>query len=158
MKIEPTLEGGLRVDMESPLDWHVLMAIVHDARGADKDLADRLGGLIDEDAGAEDWQEFVVPELREGFDDQLRGVAEAIGAVMRKAEDGVGSIRIKRTDGPMWYGALNQARLALEELHHLSAGMPDALDEDQELEWRSASARSYLYGKFQHFLFDLVIR
>jgi len=158
MKIEPTLEGGLRVDAESPLDWHVLMAIIHDARGAGEDLADRLGGLIGEDAAAEDWQEFVVPELREGFDDQLRAVAEAIGAGMRKAEEGVGFIRIKQADGSMWYGALNQARLALEELHHLSAGMPDALDEDQELEWRSASARSYLYGKFQHFLFDLVIR
>jgi len=158
MKIEPTLEGGLRVDMESPLDWHVLMAIVHDARGVDKDLADRLGGLIEEDAGAEDWQEFVVPELREGFDDQLRAVAEAIGSAMHESQDGVGSVRIRRTDGAVWYGALNQARLALEELHHLSAGMPDALDEDQELEWRSASARSYLYGKIQHFLFDLVIR
>jgi hypothetical protein len=158
MKIEPTLEGGLRIDAESPVDWHVLMAIVHDARSAGEDLADRLGGLINEDAGAEDWQEFVVPELREGFDDQLRSVAEAIGAAMHKAEDGIGSVRIRRTDGPIWYGAINQARLALEDLHKLSAGMPETLDEEQSLEWRSASARSYLYGKLQHFLFDLVLK
>jgi hypothetical protein len=158
MKIEPTLEGGLRVDAESPLDWHVLMAIIHDARGGEKDLASRLGGLITEDAGAEDWQEFVVPELREGFDDQLRSVAGAIGSAMHQSADGIGSIWIKRADGAMWYGALNQARLALEELHHLSAEMPETLDEEQALEWRSASARSYLYGKFQHFLFELVIR
>ena len=158
MKIEPTLEGGLRIDAESPLDWHVLMAIVHDARSGGEDLADRLGGLIDENAGAEDWQEYVVPELREGFDDQLRAVAEAIGTAMHKAEDGIGSVRIRPTDGPVWYGAINQARLALEDLHKLSAGMPESLDEEQSLEWRSASARSYLYGKLQHFLFDLVIR
>lgn len=158
MKIEPTLEGGLRVDVESPLDWHVLMAIVHDARGAEKDLADRLGGLIDEDSGAEDWQEFVVPELRDGFDGQLRAVAEAIGSAMNESTEGVGSIRIKRAEGSIWYGALNQARLALEDLHHLSGEMPADLSEEQALEWRSASARSYLYGKIQHFLFELVIR
>ncbi|RYD33422.1 MAG: hypothetical protein EOP87_11020, partial [Verrucomicrobiaceae bacterium] len=61
MKVAPTLEGGLRIDAEDLGDWEILHAILHDARRGDADLAGNLGALISEEAGAEDWRDFVVP-------------------------------------------------------------------------------------------------
>ena len=59
MKVMPTLEGGLKIDVETATDWLVLEQIPDDALegGADR-LPDRLGSLMGEDS---DWDEVVVP-------------------------------------------------------------------------------------------------
>lgn len=156
MKVAPTLEGGLRIDTEDLGDWEILHAILHDAQRGGSDLANDLGGLIGKDAGAEDWQEYVVPDLRSEFQGQLDLVATAIGTAMRSAEGGPGSVWIKPAEGFIWYGALNQARLAIEETHHFGPG--EGIDPDQlPPARRSAYIRSRFYLIIQSMLLDHVL-
>lgn len=157
MKVAPTLEGGLRIDAEDLGDWEVLHAILHDARRGENDLAGKLGNLISEDAGAEDWKEYVVPDLRSEFDHQLEKVSTTIESAMEQTGGGPGSIWISRADGFLWYGALNQARLAIEELHHF--GPTDTVSmEDLPPARRSSFFRSQFYLAIQSLLLDHVMR
>lgn len=150
MKAAPTLEGGLRIDLESPIDWMVLRCIPYDARGVA--LADRLGTLMDADPQAEDWREFVVPELHETFDSQLAAVEQALA----EAGDGdsPAEIFIRRDDGEQWFGALNQARIALEERYHFIKEDPAAMTPGT----RSAFFRAHSYQNLQYLLLRHVMR
>jgi hypothetical protein len=157
MKAMPTLEGGLRLDAESARDWAMLRQILADAKGRGLDLASRLGGLIHEDAGAQDWEEFVVPDLREAFQDELAQVAAAIESAMHLASSGPGPLWIQVADAYPWYSALNQARLALEEQFHF--GAQDEIDPiNLPPVRRSALMRSLLYLEIQSLLLAHVIR
>src|SRR5690606_39133692 len=80
MNIAPTMEGGLRIDPETPEDWYVLRAIIQDANSQNTDLASRLGDLMVDETFAEDWQEIIVPDLRESFNDALHHIYAAIEA------------------------------------------------------------------------------
>ena len=65
MKVVPTLEGGLRIEVGTTTDWLVLEQIVPDALKTEKEsLPSRLSALMDE---ASEWDEMVVPELTELF-------------------------------------------------------------------------------------------
>jgi hypothetical protein len=156
MKAMPTLEGGLRIDAEDASDWELLRSIIDDANGQETDLASRLGGLISEDAGAEDWQEYIVPDLREAFQDELAQIGAAIEAAAFNAEEGAGPIWITPDDAFPWYSALNQARLALEERYrfgpseHLS---PKGLTPVH----RAAFLRSKFYCAIQSLLLEYVM-
>ncbi len=151
MKVAPTLEGGLRIDVETPLDWMVLRCIPYDARGG-IDLADHVASPMAADEAMEDWQEFVLPELREGFNAQL----EAIEAAIANAGDGEdpGEVFITRENSELWYGGLNQARLALEERYGLSTAEPEEMSPGE----RSAWFRSQFYLHVQSLLLDYVLR
>jgi hypothetical protein len=118
MKVSPTPEGGLRIDPATQEDWHVLRAIILDANSHETDLASRLGGLVTDERIAEDWQDIVVPDLRESFTDDLHRIYAAIEAAAAFPKDGETPIWITRDDAFTWYSALNQARLALEEKYH----------------------------------------
>jgi len=157
MKVAPTLEGGLRIDAEDLGDWEILHAILHDARRGDADLAGNLGALISEEAGAEDWRDFVVPDLREEFGDQISKVARDIEGAMEQSGGEAGSIWISKADGFIWYGALNQARLAIEDLHHFGPS-EDVSMEDLHPARRSAFFRSQFYLAIQSMLLDHVMR
>lgn len=115
MKIEPTIEGGLRIDPETEEDWYILRAIILDANNCETDLATRQGNLITNEKITEDWQEIIVPDLRETFNDALHYVRGALEAASAFPKDGEHPIWITREDALTWYSALNQARLALEE-------------------------------------------
>lgn len=158
MKVMPTLEGGLRIDAEDAEDWDLLRGVVADANGhIAEDLASRLGNLISEDAGAEDWQEYIVPDLREAFQDEVAQVGALIEAAMFKAEGEAGPIWITPDDAFAWYSSLNQARLALEE--HFHFGPSETIDpEDLEPSTRSAFIRSKFYCAIQGLLLEYVMR
>ena len=151
MKVGPTLQGGLRIDVESPLDWMVLRCISYDARGS-LDLADRVSGLMATDEGMEDWREYVLPDLRDGFNAQL----ETIEGAVALAGDGEGpaEIHIAREDAELWYGGLNQARLALEERYGFSHEDPEGMTPGK----RSAWFRSQFYLQVQSVLLDYVMK
>jgi len=152
MKVAPVLKGGLRIDAESPLDWMVLRCITHDARGGGLDLADRVAAAMEADEGAEDWRDFVLPDLREGFNAQLAAIDAAVGAA--GVGDEAGSLFIAPEDAELWYGGLNQARLALEERYQLSeADLPEMTPGR-----RSAWFRSQFYLHVQSLLLDHVMR
>ena len=157
MKAMPTLEGGLRIDTEDASDWELLRSIVSDANGCDNDLATRLGGLISEDAGAEDWQEYIVPDLREAFQDELAQIGAAIESAVFHAEGGPGPIWITPEDAFQWYSSLNQARLSLEELFKF--GPSEELDAKKLAPTRRAAFfRSKFYCAIQSLLLEYVMR
>ncbi|MBJ7257443.1 MAG: hypothetical protein JHC69_11630 [Akkermansiaceae bacterium] len=157
MKAMPTLEGGLRIDSEDLADWEVLRSITTDATACDTDLANRLGGIISPEAGGEDWQEFVVPDLREAFQDELTQIGATIEAAMFEADGGPGSIWITREDGFAWYSSFNQARLALEE--QFAFGDSESLSpKGLTTHRRSAFIRSRFYCAIQGLLLEHVIK
>lgn len=146
MKAAPTLDGRIRLDLEDAIDLAVLRAIIADARGRDDDLAGRLAAGMD--AGvADDWADYVLPELRESFDGQLAAIATALSEVAPG-----GALFITRDDAEAWFGGLNQARLALEARFGLAAADEGSL----KGEARSAGIRSHFYQMLQglllHFL------
>ncbi len=152
MKVAPTLKGGLRIDIETPVDWMVLRCIPHDARVGGLDLADRVTAPMAADESAEDWQDFVLPDLREGFNAQLAAIEAAIAAA--GTDDQPGEVFILKEDAELWYGGLNQARLALEERYDLSnVALPEMTPGK-----RSAWFRSQFYLHVQSLLLDHVMR
>jgi len=105
MTIAPTVSGGLKLIPEEEQDWMVLLEIAHDGDG---DLAQHFAGLMDEDSM---WEDIVVPELESEFSAQRKTVLKAVMEAREKESDG---LIIERKDAEEWYGALNQARLAME--------------------------------------------
>ena len=157
MKAMPTLEGGLRIDAEDFSDWGVLRSIIADAGVPNGvDLASRLGSLISEEVGAEDWQEYVVPDLREGFQDELAEVGASIESAIFEVDGGPGPLWITRENVYPWYSALNQARLSLEEQFHF--GPSENLDlATLSPARRAAFIRSKFYCIIQGLLLDHVM-
>ena len=68
MNLTPTLQGGIRLDMESTLDWARLEMIVIDAVNNDEELALTLGSRM---VMEEDWKDYVLPDLQHSFNEQL---------------------------------------------------------------------------------------
>ena len=151
MKVAPTLEGGLRIDPETPGDWHILRAILLDANGHETDLATRLGGMVTDERIAEDWRDYVVPDLRESFADDLNQIQAAIETAAAFPKNGESPIWITREDAFSWYSALNQARLALEEKYGFG---PDPESDSANLSpiRHEALLRSQFYCALQSFL------
>lgn len=156
MKILPTLEGGLRIDAEERTDWHLLAAIADDAVDRETRLADQLGGLITAEEVAEDWREYIIPDLDAAFQSDIARVAAAIQNAHDACNGEAGLLWIERDDGPTWYSVLNQARLAIEDFHHFGPSeriKPDSLATEQ----RAAFFRSQFYCAFQSLLLDHVM-
>ena len=143
MKVAPTLGGGLKVEAEVPGDWDVLRCIVLDARGGDEDLADRLVRRMEEPELEDDWGEFVVPDLQEQFDAQISEIEQVIEGAAEEAGEGAGAIFIGRDDIFLWFSALNQARLGLEERY----GFGPVTDPDLEA-MNPARRSGFLRGRF----------
>jgi len=141
MKVAPTLAGGLKIEAEAPGDWAVLHWILQDAAAGSVDLAERLGRGMRE-AGS-DWENYVVPDLRAEFSAQASLVEKTLAAAMDESGGGPGEIFIAGDEILSWFGALNQARLGLEERYHFGE---DGL---ASLAAMGASRRSgYLRGRF----------
>ena len=157
MKVMPTLEGGLRIDAEDDGDWKLLQAITHDAVSCDEPLAPRLGKLITDEDVASDWREFIIPDLDEAFHSDLSYVTASIAAARVDCGGGAGPLWITPEDAFHWYSSLNQARLALEEIHRFGQSeklLPAALPELS----RNAFLRSQFYCAIQSLLLDHVMR
>jgi hypothetical protein len=159
MRVMPTLEGGLRIEIDSAIDWLILEHISSDALDEDGDrLPERLGALMDEKS---EWDELVIPELRVIFAGQVGKVAEAIRSAQAEVEVGgeeaSGAVSIGKEDADDWYGALNQARLGLEGRYHF--GQMDEVSglEDWSEDKRYAYVRNQCYGQLQSVLLEYVI-
>ncbi|NNM31170.1 MAG: hypothetical protein HKO57_16770 [Akkermansiaceae bacterium] len=155
----PTLEGGLKIDVETATDWLVLEQIPGDAmdNGAEG-LPERLGALMDDDC---DWDEVVIPELKTFFSGQLRRVREVLKQAQDEAgddgDDDAGAVFIGREDAGDWYGALNQARLSLETRYKF--GPTDGIESLEAFPEakRSAFIRSQFYCALQSILLEYVL-
>ena len=148
MKAAPTLDGRLRIDAETEIDLMVLRAIVTDAVRHGHALADYLAGGMPDELQA-DWEHFVTADLQQQFDGQLAYVAEELKSLE------VGQpLFIDRQQADSWYGALNQARLSLEEKHRFGSASPDELSDES----RDAMRRSHFYLAVQNLLLDFLMQ
>ncbi len=157
MNIIPTLEGGLRIEVEDATDWLLLHSIGQDAIGREQSLAAKLGERIKDEEIRADWQAFVSPDLENGFATAVHHVTGEIHRAHKAHGKGPGAVWITPQDAEHWYSTLNQARLALESEHRLGdsesfnpAGHSPAT--------RSAFLRSQLYCAIQSLLLDHVLR
>jgi len=157
MDATPTLNGGLRIDADSLHDWMILELICADATSLPgAPLYDRLSSEMEKD---EDWEEFVVPDIKSQFSEQIAYVSRAISAAARD-EDHAGSVFITKDDALIWYGALNQARISLEhqyELSKLLQSMTPEVLESLDIEIHAALIRGQFYGETQNMLLDYVL-
>lgn len=159
MKVLPTMEGGLRVDLAEEGDWAIFRILLDDARGKSEDwLAKRLGVLMEED----DWEEYVVPDLADFFGEQIGVVSKALEDAEKKADGLAGELYIARDEGQAWYSVLNQARLALEGQWKLAEIEKQAEEGSEEVllkdEQRlTALMRSRLYLLLQTRLLEFVL-
>jgi hypothetical protein len=152
MRVAPTLNGGLRIDAEAPGDWDSLRSIVRDAKPAE--LAHRLTEATGSDT--EDWEEFVQPELQTTFEGQLEIVRTTIEDAADLALEGPGPLFISKSNAQDWYGALNQARLALHARYDFAQEDPDP--EKMSVKKRAAFYRNQFYSIVQDLLLDRVIK
>lgn len=153
MKIAPTIEGGLRIDPETDEDWYILRAIILDANNCDTDLATRQGNLITDEKIAEDWQDIIVPDLRESFNDALHYVQGTLEAASAFPKDDEHPIWITRDDAYTWYSALNQARLALEEKFRFGTD-PESDAANLTPIRHEALLRNHFYSALQSFILE----
>jgi len=148
MTIGPTVGGGLKLVPEEEQDWLVLLEIAHDG---DNDLASELAGLMDEDSM---WDEIVVPELQTEFSTQRRLVLKAI---IEARSSGDEEVVIEPGDAESWYGALNQARLALESEYRFGPRELNNPGKIESAKMRSAYFRNDFYCTVQSLLLKYVM-
>lgn len=152
MKVMPTLEGGLRIDIESSSDWLVLERIPADAVEEKRfSLPEELAALMDDES---EWDDLVVPELADLFSGQVDHVAKAVASAIEQGEEDSGELFIPREDAREWYGALNQARLALESRWGFCGDEEDPPLEGAPPQKRFAFVRSQFYLVLQGLLLD----
>jgi hypothetical protein len=157
VNITPTLEGGLCIDIEQVDEWIILHRIAHDALLGDVSLAERMAKLITDEEIADDWHDYVVPDLNGQFTASLLHVTTAINSARLEATSGPGRLWITPNEGFHWFSSLNQARLALEEQYHF--GNDDQIDfSSLDPEVYSAIQRSDFYFTIQRMLLDNVMR
>lgn len=153
MTAAPTLDGRLRIDAEDEDDWAVLGSIATDADG--DPLADRLGRLIRGEA-AEDWREYVVPDLADEFEGRVAFVRKEVADALALAGGGPGKLWISRERAFDWYGAINQARLALEERYRFGAEGKAPLNQGGDAV--AAYIRSRFYCAIQSMMLDFLMK
>jgi hypothetical protein len=153
MKIARTIDGGVRLEIEDAKDWYLLDCIPADAASA-TGLGERLASSLATDLAGE-WREWVVPDLQQGFDDEVAAVERKTREAKESAGGGPGVVWIRSGEIPVWYAALNQARLAIEETHRLgSAEQADPARFPREK--LGAFLRSQFYCAIQSVLLDLM--
>lgn len=158
MRIAPTLDRSLRIDAENPTDWLVLEMICTDAsQMPDEPLADKLALYM---SGDEDWAELITPELSEQFNEQILHVSRAISTANKDA-DLTGCLFIKEEEADIWFGAINQARLSLQERYDVSQ-YDESAEDDPNLDFedpslKAAIIRYHFYTSLQSLMLEYIL-
>jgi len=144
MKITPTAQLGIKITIDSTLDWSRLQLIVIDASKGKDSLGLVLNRNMEMD---QDWQDYVLPDLSDGFTHQIHTVNTEIQRARSKNAES-GELYITLENSYAWYSTINQARLSLEGEFQLSK--ISEIDNPTKLERSTQSA--YLKNKFYTFL------
>lgn len=151
MKARPIPNGAIRIELEDADDWKLLSRLLLDAHDPDYDLAADVAGRMPEGEVAEDWQDFVLPDLKDEFDAGLRRVRERVERGHEGCGGQAGFLVIPRDAAQDWYGVLNRARLALEARFRF-AGQKAGPQMPPEM--HAARLRDRLYCALQSLLLD----
>lgn len=155
MKIRFSVEGDCEILIENDLEKEIFPCIVRDARSLGREwMSDSLGPDF-EDEWFPCWQEWVQPELQEAFSSQLNSVTNH-----RKGAENV--ITIPANELELWYGAVNQARIVLDDIFHFfDEDLSDNFDEvmsDYAGQWeeekQAAYQRMHFYAWFQEIMLE----
>ena len=154
MKITPTLQGCLRIDIESSVDWARIEMICIDASKLNSLLSVTLAEKMTVEA---DWKNYVMPDLDAAFSEQTSTIYSLIKTSRSKGSEN-GEIHITPEQCDLWYGSLNQARIALENKYSLSAHDESEFEDLNKLpkDTLSAYMRSRFYLILQTNLLDHV--
>lgn len=159
MKVTTTPAGDLKIRVEHGAEWLLLSSVVRDARAGEFDPAASVGARTTDEQMRAEWAEWVEPDLRQGFDHQLEAVAAAVAKArgMARGKTLLASAEwvVPKADFAALYGALNQARLALEAKYGLAENPPEEEAEEAAPDERwSAYLRSQFYLFLQSRLLD----
>ncbi len=154
MKIRFTEKGDMEIRLEGELEREVFPCIVRDARSLGEEwLSDSLGPDFD-DAWFGEWQEWVQPEVQEAFNAEL-------DSLKRFGQPKNDLIFVPANQVEKWYGAVNQARMALEAIFHFSEEELEGDDEELAvrmeqwpLEKQGSFQRAHFYAWFQQILLE----
>ena len=158
MNIIPTLEGGLRIDLEEPIDWVIFRHLIDDACQREGSLAEDLGEGIEDPEIQNDWLEFVMPDLEEEFASSLKRVSDVLAKAAKEQEDGTVSLWITRDLGFDWYSSFNQARISLGTRYQFEETKKEEIAMDTNPSKRSAYYRYHFYGMVQVQLLKHVLK
>lgn len=157
MKIRFNDEGDMEVLIETDLEKEIFPCIERDARVLGEEwLSDSMGPDFDEEWFA-NWQEWIQPEIQDAYNMQLSAIRK-----FGKIKDNVAFV--PRMFVELWYGAVNQARMALEEIYGFTE---ENIPEDREeamsyvVQWsedkQGAYQRSHFYTWLQEILLEGMI-
>ena len=125
----------------------------------DPDVESRLypdpSGRAEDEEMREDWKSLVQPELQSTF----QSARDTVAADLRRATihpDGSRSFGIPSKHIDQWLGALNQARLALCELHHFTEKEMNRKIENPEDDRDFALLQMNVYALIQEWLISLI--
>lgn len=110
MKVSFRSADQMLVEFHDPVEREVLLQLLDDA-GLNQDPAILEQFAPDEDV--DEWREWIRPELSHTFKGQIEVVADAL-------RDDPDFVEIDREHFELWYGALNQSRLALENVYRFA--------------------------------------
>lgn len=155
LKIQLLPNGSVFFDQVQDAFYQVLCTIREPVESGDPLVESRLFPQPSEDNREsdllDDWKSLVEPDLHDSF----LAARETVAADLRNAQRNPnGSIHftIPRSHIDLWLSALNQARLALAEIHQFNdadlSRAPEDLDDPREF----ALMRMGLYGSLQEWL------
>jgi hypothetical protein len=151
--------GSILFDQVGDPLFEILCSIREPVESGDPLVESRLfpqpSENADEDDLLDDWKSLVEPDLHDSF----LAARESVAADLRGAQknsDGSYHFTIPRSHLDNWLSALNQARLALAEIHQFTEAelsrAPDDLSDPREF----ALMRMGVYGTLQEWLVSVV--
>lgn len=154
MKMRFTDSGDLEILLEHKLERDIWSCIIADAEFLGNEwLSDSLSPTFD-DPWFEEWQEWVQPEIQTTYTAQLN-------ALKTQAHPKDKIIFVLNKNIPLWFGAVNQARHALEMVFLFSEEeIPEEEEKRAEYmqhwgqEKQAAFQRSHFYIWFQEILLE----
>lgn len=148
MKLVSLPSGALRVVRHNKYDLAVLNELLsHDLRK----LPRRLKNDLDYEP---EWGKTLGTKSIEAYSSQRRFVIEAVTTALEADEK---KMVIDLGEGEAWYGALNQARIAIDEEFEVSKLGNPSLDEINDEDLRFAYSRFWIYYSIQMAVLEEVI-
>lgn len=159
MKIKLLSNGSIFFDEVGYPLFQILSSIREPVESGDPLVEARLFPHPSEDSGEtellDDWKSLIEPDLHDNF----LAARESVAADLRGAvnnPDGTKQFTIPRSHIDFWLSALNQARLALAEIHQFTdadlSRPPFDLDDDREF----ALMRMGIYGSLQEWIVAVI--
>jgi len=93
MRARPQANGAIRIELDDADDWKILSRMLLDAHDPEFDLAADVAGQMPDGEVADDWRDFVIPDLRDGFDTGLRRVTKAVERGFAACHGGQGTLK-----------------------------------------------------------------